>query len=78
MDLQTRKLNIIAYLAQLQDEAFFEKLETYILKIEKEHSVEIKPFTLDELIIRVEKSESDFKKGRFKSQEDLAKIVAKW
>ena len=28
MDLQTRKLNLITYLAQMQDENFFEKIET--------------------------------------------------
>lgn len=78
MDLQTRKLNLIAYLAQLQDEIFFEKLECYILKREKELHSEFNPFTLDELINRIEKSELDFKAGRFKSQEDLEKISSNW
>ena len=78
MDLQTRKLNLISYLAQLQDEVFFEKLEKYILKREKEHRSEFKPFTVDELINRIEKSELDYKKGKFKSQEDLEKISSNW
>jgi len=76
MDLQTRKLNLISYLAQLQDELFLEKLETYILKQEKEQQAELKQFTVEEFIKRIEKSELDFKNGRFKSQEELEKITA--
>ena len=71
MDLQTRKLHLISYLAQLQDELFLEKLETYILKQEKEQQTEFKQFTVEEFIKRIEKSELDFKNGRFKSQEEL-------
>lgn len=77
MDLQTRKLNLIAYLAQLQDEIFFEKIEKYILK-KAEKDVPLKPFTMQELIIRIEESEQDFENGRFKSQEDLEKISSNW
>lgn len=78
MDLQTRKLHLISYLAQLQDELFLEKLETYILKQEKEQQAEFKPFTVEEFIKRIEKSELDFKNGRFKSQEELEKMTANW
>lgn len=79
MDLETRKLNLITYLAQLQDEIFFEKIENYILKrFEKEDNSEFRPFTSEELIIRMEKSEQDFKSGKFESQEDLEKLSANW
>ncbi len=79
MDLQTRKLNLIAYLAQLQDENFFEKIEQYIFKkVDRENSVEFKPFSVQEFLNRIEKSEQDFKNGKFKSQEDLEKISANW
>lgn len=78
MDLQTRKLNIIAYLAQIKDEMFIDKLENFILKREAEYNPELKPFTVEELISRIEKSELDFKNGKVKSQEDLEKIPAKW
>lgn len=79
MDLETRKLNLITYLAQLQDESFFEKIENYILrKFEKEDHSEFRPFTPEELINRIEKSEQDFKNGKCKSQEDLEKISAYW
>lgn len=78
MDLQTRKLNLITYLAQIKDEIFFDKLENYILKREVERSPELKPFTVEELINRIEISELDFKNGKFKSQEELEKISANW
>ena len=78
MDLETRKLNLITYLTQLKDEKFFNKLENYILKKEIKHHPELTPFTVEELINRIEKSELDFKNGRFKSQEDLEKMSANW
>ncbi|MFC2188338.1 hypothetical protein [Peijinzhouia sedimentorum] len=78
MDLQTRKLNLITYLAQIKDEIFIDKLENYILKREAEHYPELKPFTIEELINRIESSEVDFKNGNFRSQEDLEKESANW
>ena len=78
MDLQTRKLNLITYLAQIKDEIFFDKLENFILKREVERSSELKPFTVEELINRIEISELDFKNGKVKSQEELEKISANW
>jgi hypothetical protein len=78
MDLQTRKLNLITYLAQIKDEILFDKLENYILKREIENNPELKPFTVEGLINRIEKSELDFKNGNVKSQEDLERISANW
>ena len=77
MDLQTRKLNLIAYLAQMQDEKFIERIEKFILK-KQEVETDFKPFTVDELICRIEKSENDFRKGNFKTQEELEKSSANW
>jgi 1,4-dihydroxy-2-naphthoyl-CoA synthase len=77
MDIQTRKLNLISYLAQLQDEKFLERIEKYIInKQEKEY--DFKPFTVDELINRIEKSERDFKNGNFKTQDELEQLSANW
>ena len=79
MDLQTRKLNLITYLAQIQDEIFFEKIEKYILtKFEKEDHSEFVPFSVDTFEKRIEKSEEDFKNGKFETQEDLENLSAKW
>lgn len=77
MDLQTRKLNLISYLAQIQDENFLEKIENLILSISGKNS-EFKKFTEEELINRIQKSEKDFKNGKFKTQNDLEEISAKW
>ena len=65
MDLQTRKLNLITYLAQIKDELFFDKLENYILNREIENNPDLKPFTIEELVSRIEESELDFKNGKF-------------
>ena len=77
MDLQTRKLNLISYLAQLQDEKFLERIEKYIMN-EQETEYDIKPFTVDELKNRIEKSEKDFKNGNFKTQDELEHLSANW
>jgi len=78
MDIQTRKLKLITYLAQIKDEVFLDKLESYILQQEVGGNPDLKPFTFEELINRIEKSELDFENGSFKSQEDLEKISANW
>lgn len=78
MDLQTRKLNLITYLAQMKDEVFFDKLENFILKREAKLDPDLKPLTVEELMNRIEKSELDFKNGNIKSQEDLEQLSANW
>lgn len=78
MDFQTRKLNLIAYLAQIQDESILKKIEGFILKKRENNQDDIKPFTLDEFIDRIEKSEQEFKEGKFKSQDELEKMSENW
>ena len=79
MDLQTRKLNLISYLAQIQDESILNKIENYILKRKaKDSESDFKPFTIDEFINRIEKSEQDFKNGKIKTQSELEKISKNW
>ena len=78
MDLQTRKLNLITYLLQMKDEVFFDKLENYILKNEVKLNTNISPFSTEELINRVKKSELDFENGNFKTQEDVENISSNW
>lgn len=77
MDLQTRKLNLISYLAQLQDEKSIEIIEKFILR-KKENEPDFKPFTVEELIQRIEKSENDFKNGNIKTQDELEQLSANW
>ncbi len=79
MDIQTRKLNIIAYLAQLKDESLIQKIEKYIISSsEKINSADKKPMTIQELLDRIEKSEMDFKEGRVYSQDELENLSATW
>ncbi len=79
MDLQTRKLNLISYISQLQDEHFFDNIEEYILsKLEKKDYSEFALFSVENLISRIEKSEDDFKNARFKTHEDLENLSANW
>lgn len=79
MDIQTRKLNIIAYLAQLQDETLIQKIEKYIINSsEKINSADKKPMTIQELLDRIEKSEKDYEQGRVISQDELENLSATW
>lgn len=78
MDLQTRKLNLIAYLAQLQDENFIERIEKFVLRRQQNQEQDFKPLTVAELINRIEKSENDFKNGNFKTQDELEQLSANW
>lgn len=79
MDFQTRKLNLIAYLTQIQDESILNKMESYLLKFKaKNEETAFEPFTLEQFIDRIKKSEQDFKEGKFKSQDELEKISEKW
>lgn len=77
MDLQTRKLNLITYLAQIQDEQFIEKIEEFIL-VKHESEPEFKQLSVEELIQRIQQSENDFKNGNFKSQEELEELSSNW
>jgi hypothetical protein len=78
IDLPSRKLNLIQYLAQSQDEEFLETLEQMILKKEGITKNEFSPFTVEELIARIKKSEIDIRNGKYKTQEDLEKISSTW
>lgn len=73
MDIQTRKLEFISEFLKIQSEELVSKLENVLKNNEK-----LTPFTKEELIRRVEKSELDFQNGRFKSQEDLEKTSENW
>lgn len=77
MDIQTRKLNLITYLAQLQDESFFEKIEEYILsKLEKEDHT--RPFSIEELDKRIDQSLEDSKNERIIESNDLLSEIKQW
>lgn len=79
MDLQTRKLNIISYIAQLRDEKFLQKIENYILNnTDIENMNDTIPFSVQEFFERIEQSERDFKNGNYKSQSELENLAKDW
>jgi hypothetical protein len=80
MDLQTRKLNAIEYLAGLDDEKIFRIIESVISEVRKIQIEKrsIKPFTRKELIDRAKKSSQDYLAGNFISQEQLEKESENW
>ncbi|MBZ9785851.1 hypothetical protein LB456_00115 [Psychroflexus sp. CAK57W] len=53
-------------------------LKSYITKIQEKRPPELNPFTIEELVNRIEQSELNFKNGKFKSQKELEKISANW
>ena len=80
MDLQTRKLNVIEYLIGLTDEKIFQKIESAIIESMKvaESEKNITPFTQKKLIERANRSDQDYQKGRFKTQDELEKESQSW
>ncbi|MCO5230613.1 MAG: hypothetical protein M9958_05615 [Chitinophagales bacterium] len=78
-NLESRKLHLITYIAELKDEKFFEKIENYVLRKNlKKNDSDFPPFTVEELIERIKTSEEDYKNGHFKSQEELEEESANW
>ena len=78
MDLQTRKLNAIEYIAGLEDESIFNKIELTILENKVRAERKLKPFTKKQLIERAEKSSREYKSGTYKTQEALEKESESW
>ena len=79
MDLQTRKLNAIKYLIQLQDEKLFNKIESVIN--ESKDILEgkgIKPSTQKQLIQRAKKANQDYLSGNYKTQDQLEQESENW
>ncbi len=78
MDLQTRKLNAIEYIAGLKDESIFNKIELAIFENKVRNERKLKPLTQKQLLDRAEKSNEDYKTGRYKTQEALEKESDSW
>ncbi len=80
MDLQSRKLKAIEYLIGLQDEKIFSKIETTIVEVQKQQTVNrnVKPLSAKQLVDRAKRSTEDYHAGRFKTQEQLEKESENW
>lgn len=70
MDLQARKLDFIKEFLKVNSEETLSKLEALL----KEKELELEnPYSKNELMERVNRSEMDFKAGRFKSTDEILK-----
>lgn len=78
MDLQTRKLNAIEYIAGLQDENIFNSIEVTIFENKVRNERHLKTFTKKQLLNRADKSNIDYQAGNYKTQELLEKESKAW
>jgi hypothetical protein len=74
MNIETRKIEFIREFLKVQSEELIGKLEQ-VLRMEypAEKKKDTKPMTVEELSSRIEKSEDDFKKNRFKTSDEIMK-----
>jgi len=70
MDLQTRKIEFVQEFLKLQSEEIVSMLES-VLKRQTHTKPDFEPMSIAELNARIDKSEEDFKNGRYKSTEEL-------
>jgi len=68
MDLQTRKIEFVQAFLKLQSEELISQFENLL---KKKAETSIKPMSIIELNSRIDKSESDFKIGKFKTSSEL-------
>ena len=78
MDLQTRKLNAIEYLINIQDENILNKIEATIYESKAIESPKLKPLTKKQLIDRAIKANKDYSMGKTKTQEQIESESDNW
>ena len=69
MDLQTRKLEFIQEFLKLQSEEVISQFENLMKKRSNKDS--FKPMSMEEFNKGIDKSEDDFKNGRYKTSSEL-------
>jgi len=74
MDLKTRKIEFVEEFLKLQSEEVISQLEN-LLKTKLVNEKPVKPMSIQELNSRIDKSENDFKTGKFKTS---AQLLAKY
>lgn len=76
MDIQSRKIEFIQAFLKLQSEEVISQLENILRKkstIDLEQNSDFKPMSVREFNDRIDKSENDFKNGKYKSTSELLK-----
>ena len=72
MDLQSRKIEFVQTFLQIKSEKAISKLENLLKKeVNSSLKIENKSMNKEELNLRIDQSESDFKNNLYKSSEEL-------
>lgn len=71
MDIAVKKVELIEWLARLQDEKLIQRIETLKKSSIKELYEQRMPKTKEELQAKLDQSEKDVKEGKVHSQEDV-------
>ena len=74
MDIQSRKIEFVQAFLKLQSEELISQFENLLKKksvIKSDEQQQFKPMSLKEFNERIDKSESDFKNGRYKTTTKL-------
>ncbi|QYH40397.1 MULTISPECIES: hypothetical protein [unclassified Algoriphagus] len=78
MDIAKKKLELIHWLSKLENESVLEKIDQIRLDSLTEKQKEFfRPIEEDELIQSLQEAESDYKRGKIISQEELVKRIKK-
>jgi hypothetical protein len=80
MELELRKINFVQEFLKIQDEQVISDLEELINKnkIIEGYENNLKPMTIEEFNLEIDKSEDDIANGRVISAKDLKSEVNKW
>ena len=78
MDLTTRKLNAIEYIAGLDDENAFNNIELANIESKVRNGRKLRPLTQKQLLSRAEKSNKEYLTGKYKTQESIEKESENW
>lgn len=77
MDLSTRKLNFVQDFLKLKSEKVISEFEK-LLKEENKKDLDIKPMSITDFQIRIEKSFDDSKNGKITEVNELISEIEKW
>lgn len=79
MNLQTKKLDLIEWLLQLQDQSIIDKIETLKQKTRvSNYEQRLIPMSHAEFLARINAAEDDIREGRIISHEELDKESENW
>lgn len=71
MDLQTRKIEFVQEFLKLQNEEIISQFENLLKKKSLKREPLLTPISIEEFNARIDKSEQDFKDGKYKTSSEL-------